>query len=202
MEECLCTELTLLYCVKGEKKTSKPTEPAPGAVSVLEWIWLRLSWEWMATACSLRFSHMALCQNSNLSSRPSIESRGVQRKPSPGPSAAGGGSAGPCSLEWNWWLLSSSMGMSHMRQPAALLLLACLPACRGGEVKSPAFTCSQQLFGVFRNQIIRCNFHRSVRQNCWNALLNRDQHIQNPLVSAPAQTCAAFLCICGCLGVC
>lgn len=45
----------------------------------------------MATACSLRFSHMAHCQNSNLSSRPSIESRGVQRKPSPGPSAAGGG---------------------------------------------------------------------------------------------------------------
>lgn len=45
----------------------------------------------MAAACSLLLSHMAHCQSSNLSSRPSAGRGGVQRKPSPSRSAAGGG---------------------------------------------------------------------------------------------------------------
>lgn len=95
----------------------------------------------MATAFLLRSAHMARCQDSNLSSRPSIESRGVQRKPSPGPSAAGGGvGGGEC------WALLPRVELMAVKlingdescEAASRFTPTGLAACTGG-VEKPCF---------------------------------------------------------------
>lgn len=69
-----------------------------------------------------------------------------------------------------------------------VLLLACLPA-EEEEVKSPAFTCFQQHFGVFRNQI---------RSNFQTDLLECTFELGSPRLKPSCRcSCAAFLQICG-----
>lgn len=80
-EESLCSIV--------EKWAGQPQASPLLLFSALQWMWLRLPEEWMVA--SLLLAHMASCQSSNLSSRPSAGRGGVQRKPSPSRSAADGG---------------------------------------------------------------------------------------------------------------
>lgn len=120
----------------------KLTEPAPSPVSALQWIWLRLPEEWMAAAGSLLFSHMALCQSSNLSSRPSAGRGGVQRKPSPGRSAAGGEGGERWALLPRVELMAVKLINGDESSEAASRFIPPVPAWSGGESKSSVTTCS------------------------------------------------------------
>lgn len=108
----------------------------------------------MAVACMLLFSHMACCQISNLSSRPSAGRGGVQRKPSPGRSAASGGECWALLPRVELMTVKLINGMSHLRQPAASLLQVCLPEVEesGNAQLQPALSRGSCLF---RKQILR-----------------------------------------------
>lgn len=130
---------------------------SPSPVSVLQWIWLRLPEEWMAPACLQLFSHMACCQSSNLSSRPSAGRGGVQRKPSPGWSATGGGEC--------WALLPRVELMAvklingdESSEAASRFIPPGLTAWSGGGSKCSVTTCSLWWIMPFRMHIIRFNF--------------------------------------------